>query len=269
MNTINPLAGAALRSTSNWVALLQWSLIVVALVTTFWSVSAQAEDSAASHAEHKDHKKHSYVGSHGMALMALPDGRFVAHHMPLYRAPHDYQMLYEVTFDQAKPVQQLLQQHMTLPDSDRNAKVVSLLPEVFDLRKMIAGEAFSIPAKIFAGHFERGGKVVQEVTAHFKAPVYSRHISMVKKGADAVVSKTQPFANVPFVEVPLAQGKVLAVHTINTQPSFDAVLLVNQSNNDWQNDCHLAEQASVTALEAALAKCQQGELLYFEWRDFQ
>ena len=44
----------------------------------------------------EEHDHHSYFGSHGMVLTQSPKGQWLASHMPLYVAPHDYQIIYTV-----------------------------------------------------------------------------------------------------------------------------------------------------------------------------
>lgn len=92
-------------------------------------------------------------GVHGMALFT--DGsRVFGSHMPMYRHPHDYQVVVQLGSEQQPALLQQLAQH----------PLVSLAPESFDLLRLAPGHESPLrhfSGEIYLGHFERGGKLWQ------------------------------------------------------------------------------------------------------------
>jgi hypothetical protein len=96
---------------------------------------------------------HSF-GTHGMVLFGDREGLYVSH-LPLFRAPHDHQVVLRV--------------RLADPDHDRALRAQlhgktdlwTIEPERFELSRL--GPASAAPlrafgADIFSGHFERDGK---------------------------------------------------------------------------------------------------------------
>ena len=88
------------------------------------------------------------IGSHGMVLINDKQAGSFVSHLPLYRSPHNYQIIYKVQLPQEVPIEQLAVSGM-----------VTVLPDNFDLNRLVNGESFTINAKFFQGHFERGGQL--------------------------------------------------------------------------------------------------------------
>lgn len=94
------------------------------------------------------------MGSHGMALFGDRDGLY-ASHLPMFRAPHDHQVV--------------LQVRLADPELDRalrarmqgSTALWTIDPERFALTRLGPGSASPLTrfsADVFSGHFERGGK---------------------------------------------------------------------------------------------------------------
>lgn len=110
--------------------------------------SCLAAGSAAAH----DHS----LGTHGMALFGDRDGLY-ASHLPLFRAPHDHQVVLRVRMADPELERALRAQ------LDGKTALWTIAPERFELSRL--GPASSRPlrsfgADIFSGHFERDGKRV-------------------------------------------------------------------------------------------------------------
>lgn len=102
---------------------------------------------AAQHDAHRD----STWGSHGMVLFG-ERGQFLSH-LPLYRAPHDWQMLLRVSL-----VADSAGDPLAVLRHDRGSSghvLYTIEPEEFAHSGLAAGTTFR--ATLFRGHFERGG----------------------------------------------------------------------------------------------------------------
>lgn len=95
-------------------------------------------------------------GVHGMVLFGEP-GRVFASHLPLYRHPHDWQVVLELT-----PVRESASQQVDtlLAAGD----LLTLEPERFDLWRLKPGASDPLQqfqARLYRGHFERGGEAIE------------------------------------------------------------------------------------------------------------
>lgn len=202
--------------------------------------------SSVSQAGKHQHTEGSRMGSHGMAM--LTDGEHIyASHMPLYFAPHDVQLIYKVSlFQKADALKKnnatkekgipeekyALQQKESVLNALSN-KLVTLLPENFDLNLLINGESMEVTAKIYDGHFERGGKVwFENVVIKFESQIYKR--MLIKEQLDASSDK----ANYDFIELPqkqtskqqVIQKKSMVIRQITAPPSVDHILILSRNS---------------------------------------
>jgi hypothetical protein len=159
--------------------------------------------------KHKhEHKQHSYVGSHGMVLFAAGD-TVLASHLPLYRAPHDYQLVYQLALPAAEEqaVLALL----------RGGQQLTLLPQNFDLRLLIEGKTFDIGAAVYQGHFERGGRLwLDNIQLTFARQLYRRPLQQLSIATNA-----------QYDMFSVADSHFL-LHRIAAAPSFDQILQLPQ-----------------------------------------
>lgn len=207
-------------------------------------------------AQAQDHTGHGRFGSHGMVLFSDGVSLYVSH-LPLYRAPHDYQILYRIRTPQQKRLMALL--------ADSNYSMVTVLPDAFDLNRLVEGEQFTISTTVFAGHFERGGKpVFVDADFHFEAQVYLRHIGDLA---------AEPAGKLQVLEA--ASARSIAVHRIQAAPSFDMIALLDAQGcqTDKANAAGILDsrvkRIDRDAMQAFLAACGAGELIYFETKDFE
>ncbi|MEJ7805273.1 MAG: hypothetical protein WKG03_05060 [Telluria sp.] len=92
-------------------------------------------------------------GSHGMLLFGGP-GALYASHLPMFHAPHDYQVILQVRLtDKAQDTALRARLH-------GGTELWTLDPEKFDLDRFAPGAAPNqrFKANLVLGHFEQGGK---------------------------------------------------------------------------------------------------------------
>lgn len=97
-------------------------------------------------------------GVHGMVLFGEP-GRLFVSHLPLYRHPHDWQVVLELEPESAAGESVIRAQ---LADSG----LLTLQPEPFDLFRLKPGAGeplMRFTAALYRGHFERGGESLAEL----------------------------------------------------------------------------------------------------------
>jgi len=88
----------------------------------------------------KSHTEHQLIGSHGMVLIQEQGIGIVASHLPLYVAPHNYQIIYKVNVSDEQQLKGMFALGM-----------VTALPINFDLSKLINGESFVLRQNFIKG----------------------------------------------------------------------------------------------------------------------
>lgn len=220
---------------------------------------------ASTHDSHKhSHHAHSRVGFHGMVLVT--DGAdLFASHLPLYRAPHDFQMLYKV---KSQYQSQIIAELASL-------KTVTILPAKFDLNILVNGQPLDIATQIFTGHFERGGKPwLLDNDFEFEKPVYKRALAELPAKKDRLME---------FDAVAMGSNSAFYIHQIQTRPSFDLIVLgqsceeptslkmpmFSASTLEQVEQNTLAQINQLDTLKNVLGFCKNQQILYFETRDFK
>lgn len=193
---------------------------------------------------HAHESQHShYVGHHGMLLFQSQNDSWYASHLPLHVAPHDFQLIYEIELSDTHLIKQ-----------GAAPKQLTILPERFDLAKLIAGDRFALGAALYLGHFERGGKELGRVTVSFKRLVYKRQVV------------NQALSGLRFDVITLSSGATLAVHQIASKPSFDALTWVSQSR-EQSISCEPSQLT--TSIMRRVEQCLNATPFYLETKDFQ
>jgi hypothetical protein len=101
------------------------------------------------------HEIKARMGTHGMVLFGGAEGLY-ASHMPMFHTPHDVQVILRLRVEDDGIEQSIRPQLATKP------ALWSIEPEKFDLSRLHKDHKEplnSFQAKVYEGHFERGGKV--------------------------------------------------------------------------------------------------------------
>jgi len=197
------------------------------------------------HSEQTEHQ-HNYIGSHGMVLFNAGD-TLLASHLPLYRPPHDYQLVYQLALPAAA--------QQALLTSLRSGQQLTLLPQDFDLRQMIEGKVFHLSAAVYQGHFERNGRLwLDNVQVTFARQLYSRPLQQLTVASAA-----------HYDVINIADSHFL-LHRIAAAPSFDQILLLQQP---LAAPLILPVTDAATALQKLSTKGIHATQLYLETADFQ
>jgi hypothetical protein len=225
----------------------------------------------------------AYVGIHGMVLMNQSSSIF-AYHLPLYRKPHNVQLLYKLEVKSVALVQLI-----------RDNDLVTIKPKPFNLQRLMRGEKMAIEADIYMGHFERDGMLVYEnMTLNFAKKLYVRKLENAKpvkakvlagesleskavdvKVVDAKVtedksSELQPSSNQQVYDV-VSYGKSdrIYIHRLQQAPSFDHLIHI-----DVDAGCLTTFRTSTavperTELQYKFLNCGTMKPLYYETEDFK
>lgn len=154
---------------------------------------------------------------HGMLVFGTPekDGTIFASHLPMFRSPHDYQILLELRLD---PKAALLYRKSL--KNFRQQTVYTIEPEPFVLPEMIA-KPRPFKARLFRGHFERDGKPLGDT-----ATVSIKRVLFFKK-FDPTIQRSEAAQYLVFghsiEHLSEHSHEYFAAHVITVKPDFDHI----------------------------------------------
>ncbi|MCW8878848.1 MAG: hypothetical protein OQK04_15045 [Kangiellaceae bacterium] len=189
------------------------------------------------------------VGVHGMVLFEF-EGKIYASHMPLHHSIHSYQVILEIRLPPniISRVNQRLKQR----------KLFSIAPEIFDLFDVKNNKLSNFTAKIFQGHFERGGQVIAEnIDITIKDVLLFESIEANKNGR--------------FYLLKQGDNSTLAIHQIGPLDSYDQIFGIRGNISKTLNfDSGINKPIDTLPLSKILElKAEDVELLYLETQDFR
>ncbi|MES2528074.1 MAG: hypothetical protein V4598_13350 [Bdellovibrionota bacterium] len=144
---------------------------------------------------------------HGMAIFGKKT--IYLSHLPMFHAPHDYQAIMEAEFDPSAVT--------TYLGAQESETLFTLVPEEFSLPEMM-NKPRPFKAQIFAGHFERGGKLITETTVKIKKVI--------------LFKKLNPTGQRPSKSTYYALGNAqeqFLIHKISARPDFDHIIQVKSN----------------------------------------
>ncbi|GAA0855966.1 hypothetical protein [Aliiglaciecola litoralis] len=213
------------------------------LLICLLSIFAQAEEASDSVGPLDP----AYEGTHGMLVFNAASALY-ASHMPMYRKPHNAQIIYKIEARDPALVYLV-----------RDANMVTIKPESFNLQRLIRGETLTVKADVYIGHFERGGSLTYEqIELTFSEQKYLR---MLKDLGEPVTRQTYDLVN-------LKRGSRMLVHQIQSAPSYDHMLLLYGDVNCITNIDTGKPVPSEKILTAKLSFCGPMKPLYYETQDF-
>lgn len=149
-------------------------------------------------------------GQHGMALFGGKEGLY-ASHLPLFHAPHDYQVILRV--------------HVADPATDAAVRarldgktaLWTVAPEKFELSRLAPASAAPLRqfnADLVQGHFERGG-----ATQYANATIVVDQVIMFRQLSPAAKAN----ANASYLQLGTGKQRYL-IKQIDSRPDFDHIV---------------------------------------------
>lgn len=200
------------------------------------------------------HAANATFGQHGMALFGGKDALY-ASHLPMFHAPHDYQVVLRVHL--ADPAQdRSLRQRL-----DGKTALWTVSPENFELDRLAPKAATPLKrfkADMVEGHFEQGGKTrIAGATVVVDEVLLFRQLSPAIKTSDSA----------RYVRI----GRYL-VKEIDSRPDFEHIVALKAAPNAGApvsvGKQALAETAAA-AIERALPGARVQGTVYFYTDDLK
>lgn len=181
-------------------------------------------------------------GQHGMAMFGGRDGIYAAH-LPMFHAPHDYQVILRLSIGDAT-IDRLVKARL-----DGRTALWTIAPENFELDRL--GPGAKQPLKTFKadlvlGHFEQGGK-----TQYRNVPVVVEEVLMFRQLSPTLHASQQA----RYVQIGSGAQRFL-VKEIDSRPDFDHIVAYKAASGAARNPVAVPKTAlnetPAKALEAAL-----------------
>lgn len=188
----------------------------------------------------------AYVGVHGMVLMAA-GSRLHVSLMPQYTKPHNVQLVYSASAKEATVV------YLT-----KDAELVTIKPEPFNLQRLLSGESFTVTADVYLGHYKRGGVLThpkQQIT--FDELLYKRSLKDLPEPSNVQV----------YDQIKLRNDRIL-IHQIQKAPSYDHLVLVLGGNTCFTKLNMNKPVPQESHLLQRLSFCGSLKPLYYEAANF-
>lgn len=151
-------------------------------------------------------------GTHGMVLFGGSDGLYAAH-LPMFHAPHDYQVVLRVRL--ADPAQDAaLRAHL-----QESIALWTLDPEKFAIDRLAPGAAqplTSFRAAVVQGHFEQDGRKHSEAQLLVDEVLHFRQLPMAVRSAPAT----------RYLQFGAPERRYL-VKLIESRPDFDHIFALD------------------------------------------
>lgn len=206
------------------------------------TMSCAAATSAHHHDKLTASEPPARFGLHGMLLFS--DGQqLFASHLPMFHAPHDVQMVMRIELQDSSQQQALIEQLNITP-----TKYWTLEPELFDLNRLSTHHPAKLrvfKAKLYQGHFERGGQFMFE--SHVKVQGVDWFYPL--QPSESAVSQFQRLSQ--------QAQQCVYLYRIRQKPSFDQVLLVKAPVAMGQMQCPALIDVPANPQAAAAAVRQQ------------
>lgn len=228
----------------------KYTLLLSLIIAVFSILKVQAGELISIH------ESHNLVGSHGMVLIHDDKEGFFVSHLPLYSHPHNFQIIYKVQIYEADKIFDLL-----------GNGIVTLLPNNFDLSRLVKGESFSMNATFYQGHFERGGIIKFTTKILFEDPVLIKRIDPKFNSASSII-----------YTIPISNQLEVFAHKIQQAPSFDTIGFIdseeikryNNKNEDGVEylTCNPPTRLTTQEITKSFETCQPFKIKYIETKDF-
>jgi len=145
---------------------------------------------------------------HGMLIFGTD--KIYASHLPLFHAPHNYQIILELELDKTAK-EKFITDQLQHPEFT----TYTIEPELFILPDKIKGKG-SFKANLYRGHFERGGtKIADSIEINITTVIYFKKFNETE--ARLTNSAYLLFGN---------SKEQFAVHQISNKPDFEQIIQV-------------------------------------------
>ena len=188
-----------------------------------------------------------YMGVHGMKLFNKGPSVFASYMLKL-TPPYNVQVLYKLNIDSLSLLQLV-----------KDAELVTIKTEEFNLQRLMRGESFEVNADIYMGHYKKGGLLTFSNTK----------ISFDEKLFVKVLDDLEESNNrQKYDVVKLKNDQRILIHQIQKPPSYEHLIYLSDDVNCITNFTASSPVPAENEIHYKLTYCGAMKPLYYNSEDF-
>jgi hypothetical protein len=188
-----------------------------------------------------------YMGIHGMKLFNKGSAIYASHMLKL-EEPHNVQILYRLSVSDLALLQLV-----------KDADLVTIKPDEFNLERLIRGEKLEINADVYLGNYKKDGmETYSDVNIVFNKMLFAKVVTPEKS------SKRQKYD-----VVQARNNERILIHQIQTPPSYEHIIYLSDDVNCVTNFTASSAVPQQNEIHYKLTYCGAMKPLYYNSEDFQ
>ena len=190
----------------------------------------------------------AYKAKHPMVLVNKGSS-IIAMNLPTYNSPHDVQVVYKI----GNP-------DVAFLGFVRNAELITVKPQAFNIQHLMRGEEITIIADIFEGDYQQGGSLIySQKELVLGKQLYAREL----KG----LSESSQWQDYDIIN--LGGTERIYIHKIQQAPSYNHLIFVDLVNACMQKFRTSKRVPPVNELTYKFVNCGTLKPLYYNADDFK
>lgn len=188
-----------------------------------------------------------YMGIHGMKLLNKGSSVFASYMLTL-KAPKNVQILYKLDISQLFLLQLI-----------KDADLVTIKPEAFNLQRLIRGEKIEVKADIYMGNYKKDGMLTySNIPIIFDKQLFAKVIDKPEES-----NKRQKYD-----VVQVRSKERILIHQIQKPPSYEHLIYLSDDVNCITNFTSSSAVPTESEIHYKLTYCGAMKPLYYNTEDF-
>ncbi|XPF96256.1 hypothetical protein ACM9HF_09680 [Colwellia sp. RE-S-Sl-9] len=188
-----------------------------------------------------------YMGIHGMKLFNKGPSVFASHMLTL-KEPNNIQILYKLDINELSLLQLV-----------KDADLVTLKPEAFNLERLMRGEQVEVNADIYMGNYKKDGMLTyKNMKIIFDKQLF---VKVIDKPEES--NKRQKYDIVQ-----LRNNERILIHQIQQPPSYEHLIYLSDDVNCVTNFTASSAVPKENEIHYKLTYCGAMKPLYYNAEDF-
>ncbi len=189
-----------------------------------------------------------YMGVHGMKLLNKGSSVYASHMLKL-ESPHNVQILYKLDV-----------KNLALLQLVKDAQLVTIKPDEFNLERLIRGETVEVNADVYNGNFKKDGfEIYSDIKIIFDKKLFAKVIDKPEES-----NKRQKYDIVT-----LRNNERILIHQIQTPPSYEHLIYLSDDVNCITNFTASSAVPTENEIHYKLTYCGAMKPLYYNSEDFK
>lgn len=188
-----------------------------------------------------------YMGIHGMKLFNKGSSVFASYMLTL-KAPKNVQILYKLDINQLFLLQLV-----------KDADLVTIKPEAFNLQRLMRGEKVEVKAEVYMGNYKKDGMLTySDITIVFDKQLFTKIIDKPEES-----NKRQKYD-----VVQIKNNERILIHQIQKAPSYEHIIYLSDDVNCITNFTASSAVPKENEIHYKLTYCGAMKPLYYNAEDF-